>query len=206
MRVAAIALVAMGTPASAQDHAGSRDVPTSGKLKKKDVEKHGFRVTWIAGAPPVPGGPDGVDGAISSAVGTKGDTVIAADTSGYMYGLDKDDETVLWKTCIDPHGVGNDCSTSGGLGAGILGNPVVSGNMVYQGTLSGNMVTVNTGSGAIVWTRYQIACAGWWSVAGIWAGGSRGSGARLGTTCMRPPEGLGSMNSPERGSSQFGWM
>ena len=76
---------------------------------------------------------------------------MVGDGHGYLYAFDKRDGSPIWKTCIDPHGAGNDCSTHGILTWGILGNAAVDGNTVYQGTLSGKMVAVDIGTGNVVW-------------------------------------------------------
>lgn len=143
--IAAVALVAIGAPASAQDftmgnfdHVGSRNIPRTGELNKHDVVTYGFKQKWFASTM----------GSVASTAVTKKNTVIVGTMSGYVQAFDKRDGKPLWTTCIEPAG----CPQSFPFG-GIVANPAVKGNMVYIGTLSGSMVALKVKTGQIAWTH-----------------------------------------------------
>lgn len=120
------------------DWQGSRSIPGSGNLTKKNVTKFGLEVKWTATT----------TGSVVHSVVTSDDRVIAGDMNGYMYAFNISDGTTIWQTCLEP---ATACAFNGFPFAGIIGNPVVKGSTVYVGTLSGSLVAVDIQTGAILW-------------------------------------------------------
>ncbi|NIM95041.1 MAG: PQQ-binding-like beta-propeller repeat protein [Anaerolineales bacterium] len=159
--IALLALLAISFSAFAADflmgnldRSGSRSIPAEAQadLSKSNVEEHGLQVRWTSAT----------DSWVAGAAVTFGKMVYVGDAAGFMYAFDREDGSLLWKTCVE-----DVCPGPTPFFSGIIGSPLVKGEKVYVGTLSGSLVALDAKTGALLWTHTPAVAP---PVDSVWGG------------------------------------